>query len=610
MKNIIFLGLALSIVIKINAQNPSAKQQDTTALGEVIINSTRINLPFKENSRTISVITSEDIKKSATNNIADLLQQMAGLDIRRRGTSGSQADLYIRGGSFDQTLLLIDGIKMDDAQTGHHTMNAALPLEVIQRIEIIKGPAARVFGQNAFNGAINIVTKKELNNTVSVNAETGSFGQLNAGITIGTQLENSSHIVHVDKMTSAGYRYNTDYDNSNYFVKSIFNKKKKAIEMIATFQERKFGANGFYARESAIDQYQETQNSLVGFTTEFTSGNLVLKPRVYWKRNQDEYLYSRTNPTQYRNVHISNKIGAEVNANYTSKAGITGFGIDVSKLYMTSNNLGDRNRFMTTLFLEHEFKLLNNNLDITPGVAVTYFSDFDFYAYPGIDLGYKITDRLKVYGNIGYTYRIPTYTDLFYNDSSTLGNPNLEVEEAFAQELGIKYFSPKFSASLAVYNRDAQNLIDFIRPNTTETIYTATNITEVNTKGFEVDAAYHFKINSFNQTLAMGYNFLEDNILVENKALSRYSLNTLKHHFTTRLSTKLFKNLSQNIIYKHAQRTTGASFNVWDASLILHLKQLELSFTASNIFNAEYIEAGFVPMPPSNILFGLKYNFI
>ena len=547
MKNNYFLALIILVSVTIHAQTPQDKSQDTTALREVIINSTRIDLPFKENSRTISIISSEDIKNSATNNIADLLQQVAGIDVRRRGTSGSQADLYIRGGSFDQTLLLIDGIKMDDAQTGHHTMNAALPIEVIERIEIIKGPAARVFGQNAFNGAINIVTKKELNNTVAAAMQTGCFGQLNAGGTVGSQLENSSHIIHVDKMSSAGYRHNTDYDNSNYFVKSVFNKNKQAVEMITTFQERKFGANGFYARESATEQYEETQNSLIAFSTEFKTEKLSITPRIYWKRNQDEYVYLRNDPTVYRNLHITNKMGAEVNANYTSNVGITGFGVDISKVYMTSNNLGDRNRFMTTLFLEHEFKILNDKFDITPGIAVTYFSDFDFYAFPGIDLGYKITDQLKAYGNIRYTYRIPTYTDLYYNDSSTAGNPDLEVEEAFAQEIGIKYFSPKFSATLAVYNRDAQNLIDFIRPNTTETIYTATNIANVNTKGFEVDAAYHFKLNDFNQTLAVGYNFLEDDILNQNKELSRYSLNTLKHHFTTRLSTELFKNVTQNI---------------------------------------------------------------
>lgn len=578
-------------------------------LDSVVISSTRIDLPFKENSRTITVISSEDIKNSATNNVADLLQQVAGVDIRRRGTAGSQADLYIRGGGFDQTLLLIDGIKMDDAQTGHHTMNAALPIEVIERIEIIKGPAARVFGQNAFTGAINIVTKKNLDNSVSLNLEAGSFGQLNVGATVGTALENSTHIVHVGKLTSEGYRNNSDYDNSNYFIKSTFNKNKQAIELIATFFDRKFGAENFYTTSPSFNEYEETKNSLIGFTTTFKTEKFKIKPRIYWKRNEDLFLLKRDDPSFFRNLHITDKIGAEVNASYTSKAGITGFGIDMSKIYLRSNNLGNRNRFMTNLFLEHRFSLLDNNLDITPGIAVTYFSDFKFQAFPGLDIGYQINNNLKVYGNIGYTYRIPTYTDLFYNDFRTAGNVDLEPEEAFAQEIGVKFNANKFSVALAFFNRDADNLIDYLRPNTTETIYTATNITEVNTKGFEFDASYSFKITNFNQTLAVGYTFLEDDIIDQNKELSRYSLNTLKHHFTTRLSTQLFNNLKQNIIYKHAERNTGQSYNVWDASLVLSLKQFELTATASNIFDADYIETGFTPMPPSNVLFGLRYNF-
>jgi vitamin B12 transporter len=587
----------------------SQEKKEVQKLDTILITSTRIDLPFKENSRTINVITAAAIKNSAATNVADVLQQVAGVDIRRRGTGGSQADLYIRGGGFDQTLLLIDGIKMDDAQTGHHTMNAALPIEVIERIEIIKGPAARVFGQNAFTGAINIVTKSNLLNTASVNIESGSFGQLNGSVTVGKEFENTAIIAHVGVLTSDGYRENSDYNNYNYFLKGIFNKEKQPIEVLATFFDKKFGAQNFYTPEAfGFNEYEETQNSLLGVSSTFRTEKFKITPRVYWKRGQDIFLLKRDDPSFYRNLHITNKVGVETNASYTSDIGITGFGVDVSRVFISSNNLGKRNRTMVNSFLEHRFKFANDKIDVTPGVAITYFSDFKFHAFPGLDIGFKVTDNLKAYGNLGVTYRIPTYTDLYYSDSSTNGNPNLKPEEAFAQEIGLKYNSGNFTSSVAIFNRNATNLIDYIRQNTTDSKFTATNIAKVNTKGFEVNTDYRFKINEFNQTLSFGYNYLNDDILDQNKDLSRYSLNTLKHQFITRFASKLFKNVRQNIIYKHAERAVGSSYNVWDASVIVDFNKFNFTVTANNVFNADYVESGFVPMPPSSLLFGLRYN--
>ena len=149
----IFLFFTLHFLL---SQQPVNDQ----VLDEVVVSSSKINLPFSKNFRTIKIISSKEIATSSASNVSDLLQQTIGIDIRKRGVSGTQGDLYIRGGGFDQTLLLIDGMKMDDSQTGHHTLNMILPLYLIERIEIIKGPAARIFGQNAFNGAINIVTKE------------------------------------------------------------------------------------------------------------------------------------------------------------------------------------------------------------------------------------------------------------------------------------------------------------------------------------------------------------------------------------------------------------------------------------------------------------------
>ena len=592
------------------AVNFSFSQEETHVeeLDSVVITSSRIDLPFKENSRTIQVITSETIQQSAATNLADLLQQVAGVDIRRRGANGMQADLYIRGGGFDQTLLLIDGIKVEDPQTGHHTMNIALPLEVIERIEIIKGPAARVFGQNAFTGAVNIVTKKNTENLVSLGVQGGSFGQKNAAITVGSKLEKSSHIVHYSRNTSDGYRYNTDFDNQNYFVKSSFNKNHAPIDFLATFSERKFGANGFYASSAARDQYEETQASLVAFSSTYKAVNLTLKPRVYWKRNQDMYVFVRQDPSIYRNLHISNKVGAEVNGSYTSKLGITGFGLDVAQVYLSSNNLGDRQRLMTTIFGEHRFQFLENNLDVTPGIAITYYSDFKFHAFPGIDIGYKINNQLKAYANIGYTYRIPTYTDLYYSNPTTLGNENLDPEEALTEEVGVKYTTGSFSADLVFFNRDSDNVIDYVKENEDD-LWQATNIQELNTKGVEANIGYRMQLAGKDQQFSLGYTYLDEDLKQIEANFSRYSINSLKHQFIGTYHAEWIRNFDQTLVYRYSERSTGESYNVVDYMATFKLKAFEILMVANNIFNTEYSETNLVPMPKGNVLFGLKYNF-
>ena len=605
MKNNYFLLSFFISSLIITAQENKPK---IDSLQEVIISSTRIDLPFSKNSRTIQLITAEDLKKAGVTNVADALQQIAGIDIRRRGTNGTQADLYIRGGSFDQTLLLVDGIKVDDAQTGHHTMNLALPIEVIKRIEIIKGPAARIFGQNAFNGAINIITKDVPDTDVSLHVQGGSYNQFSAAVTAGINLDDSSHIIHYSKNTSEGYRFNTDFDNQNFVLKSTFNKKNLPIAMLISLSDRNFGANGFYASPAAINQYEETMASLIGFSTVIKKGNFTWKPRVYWRRNEDEYIFVRKNPSIYRNLHISNKIAAELNGSYNSNIGVTGFGIETAKVYLSSNNLGDNNRFVSTLFLEHRLELFDNKMDITPGVAVTYFSDFKFFAFPGIDIGYQLHTNLRVYGNLGYTYRVPTFTDLNYKSPTTIGNPDLEPEKAFSQEIGLKWNMARFNASVAVFNRDSNRLIDYVKMQNTDP-WQPQNIQDVTTKGFETQLNYTFSLNSFDQKLQLGYSFLEDKIKQSSFTFSQYSVNSLKHQVVGSYYMQFFKNFTNSILYRYSERTSGDSYSVVDLGAAYTLKAFEFSLFANNIFNTEYTETNFVPMPKGNLLFGIRYNF-
>jgi iron complex outermembrane receptor protein len=602
------LYLLLFIVSVFLHKNTLAQNiMEGQALDSITITSARIELPFKENSRTITVVSSKDIRESPATNLAELLQQEAGIDVRRQGVNGMQSDLYIRGGSFDQTLLLIDGVKVEDPQTGHHTLNMALPLEVIERVEIIKGPAARIFGQNAFTGAINIVTKSNTDRINSVSYKLGSYEQQQVSGTLGAQLSGSTVIGHASVNTSDGYRYNTDFKNQNYFIKGRFKTNANPIEMIGYFTERKFGANQFY-NVDAPDQYEETQSSLLGLSTRLKTEKLKIIPRAYWKRNQDMYLYIRENPEVYRNLHISNKLGMQVNASYSSSAGISGVGIDVAKVFMTSTNLGERDRVMANLFVEHRFSIANNSLDITPGVSVNYFTDFKFHAFPGVDIGYAINDKLKAYANIGYTYRVPTYTDLYYVGPNDLGNEKLVPEKALSEEIGLKYFGINFNAYVAIFNRSSDNLIDYTRENEDDK-WEATNLKSLSSTGAELNLSSQFKSGLFAQNISLGYTYLDENLNDIKAAYSKYVVNSLTHHFTATVRSQFMKNLSQSIIYKFAERSSGTSYSVVDVQATLTISDLELSIIGNNIFNAEYNETGLVPMPKGNVLAGIKYSF-
>ncbi|WP_298285486.1 TonB-dependent receptor [uncultured Lutibacter sp.] len=577
-------------------------QNDTIKLKEVQITSNRIALPFSKESRTINLITSEQIQNSPASNVADLLQNIIGIDIRRRGVDGMQSDLYIRGGNFDQTLVLIDGVKMDDPQTGHHSMNAILALDNIERIEIIKGPTARIYGQNAFTGAINIVTKKIHSNSLKVDLGYGSYENKKGGATFSQTFDNGGILASVGYQESDGYRFNTDFENVAAFLKSDV----KNYNLLASFTQRKFGANGFYANPDYKDQYEETQTSLIALGATYNSGNVTIKPRLYWRRNQDMYLFLRHNPSAYRNLHISNKVGAETNMVINSSLGKTGIGIDVSRIFLVSNNLGNHNRTIVTGFLEHRFEV--NNFDIAPGIAISSYSDFDTKAFPGLDLGYRISDFFKLYGNIGYTYRTPTYTDLYYVGPTTLGNPNLKPESALSKEIGFKYTRGKFNFDIALFHRKSDDLIDWTKDNEADKWETR-NFSKVVTKGIETAVLYKFNLANYTQTLTIGYSFIDDDIRDSNIEYTRYSLNSIKHQFTSSLDTKFNTILSQNISYRYVERTDGTSYNVVDAKVLASLKNgFQLSLAANNIFNTAYTETNIVPMPKGNIMLGLNYK--
>ena len=620
MKKVLLVLLIFQLTISyITAQ----ENKNEIELEEVeLISSPRIEILNSENSINILTISKEEIKKSTATNVSELLQQVAGLDIRRRGVEGMQADLYIRGGSFDQTLLLIDGIKVEDPQTGHHTMNMTLPLSAIEKIEIIKGAASRLYGQNAFTGAVNIITKKNIENNISLGLSAGSFNQKKASLTLQKEFEKSDLLINYSRKQSEGYRYNTDYENDEFFIKSNFKIKNQNISAIGAFNERKFGANGFYASPEAIDQYEETQASLIGFSTTFNKDKLKIKPKLYWKRNQDMYVYLRQDPSVYRNMHISNKLGAELNMVLNNRLGLLGLGIDISNTKLSSNNLGQRDRAMVHVFAEQQMMFFDDKLDVTPGLAITYFSDKDNLQsstsenednlpkiYPGIDFGYKIKEDLRLFSNVGYTFRIPTYTDLFYSSPTTIGNKNLSYEKALTLELGMKYRKENFNLNFSLYRRDASNIIDYVKNNEDDP-WQANNIRNIITNGFELNIGYKFYLNSSNEhQINIGFSNINDDLKETQFNFSRYALNSLKNHITATYMFEINEKISSSLVLKNAERINEKNYTVIDFKTSYKFNKFAISILLNNILDTEYSETNLVPMPGFNSLAALQYSF-
>lgn len=585
-------------------ENSPLLGQTTENIEEVVVLEKRIEIPYSDQTRSIQVITAEQIKNAPVNNIQELLNYQAGIDIRQRGPHGVQADAGIRGGTFEQVLILLNGVKISDPQTGHHSLNIPVDIENIERIEILKGPGARIFGQNAFAGAINIITKKPDKNGLKAQVTYGEHALLGGKISGSKLTGNWHHTLSGSHDQSDGYKYNTDYGISNIFYQAGRDLAQGKVGLMAGFTNRAFGANGFYASPDYKDQYEAVQTSLVTMSyNQFLTEKLVLKSNLYWRRNQDEYLFLRQDPDYFRNFHINNTLGGEVNLMAYNGLGVLGVGVDINKVWLSSNNLGKRNRTVVSLSAEQRFNLLDGKLSITPGIQLNTYSDFKTVILPGIDLGYQLPDHLNLIANAGYTYRVPSYTDLYYNGPVNIGNVNLQPERALSYEVGLKTRKIQgLDAQLSLFYRDGMDIIDWIKEKPEDVVWTANNIAKLSHFGVESNATVylasllkrkHYWLDNIN----IGFTYIHAEVK-ESGAESRYALENLKYQFTSGLRVNYLKRkLFQTISARYFDRVNLEDYFVLNTRLTWQARHFRIFVNVSNVFDTKYKETNLVEMP-------------
>src|SRR5690554_3418175 len=269
-------------------------QEDTTVFKEVFIQGNRIDIPVNQSTRNIDILTAEEIKRLPVRTINELLSHVGGVDVRQRGPFGNQADISIDGGSFEQTLVLINGVKLLDAQTAHNMMNIFIPLDAIERIEILRGPAARVYGINALTGAINIVTKSSSESFISVNTYAGSsFQEKEAGdgdgiyggggiqLTGNFNTKKQNHLIALSQDLYNGQRYNTAQSNTRLFYSGKHKiNDQNSLQWMGGYTYNDFGANGFYAAPGDINSNEVVETALLSLSSTHQFGRFMISPRI------------------------------------------------------------------------------------------------------------------------------------------------------------------------------------------------------------------------------------------------------------------------------------------------------------------------------------------
>ncbi len=617
----------------------------SVTLEQFIITAERNPVMFEQIKRSIQVLSRNDIERLPVRNVSELLGYALSTDIRSRGAFGMQADISIRGGSFDQTLVLLNGVNISDPQTGHHNMDIPVDISAISRIEILKGPGARVFGPNAFNGVINIITTGKTDNLVSVSAFGGQYGLYSFSAMAGMNHKNYTHKLQVSKSGSDGYINNTDFKTFNLFYSGTAGKDQK-LEYQAAYMDKAFGANSFYTPKYP-DQYEATKTIFA--SVRFKTGFRGFAPVVYYRRHYDEFrLFRDEAPAWYtsHNYHFTDVLGSNANIRIkTGKKGSFSVGYDIRHELIRSNRLGDSleqkipvkgtedkyytlgiSRTSAGLFFEESVNL--ERFSFSAGLLTSFQSALpgNYSFYPGIDLSYELRKHFRMYASANRTLRMPTFTDLYYNDNTSKGDPNLKPEEAISIETGIKYNKPGLTTSAAVFKRYGHNMIDWVKLQNQDP-WQAMNITDINISGFESNISLRFDEltgkSTFIKSISFGYTFLRAD-KSSDQYMSKYVLDILKHKADLIIYHKVWKNLSTSWAFCFQDREGGyikyvntvpettetayTPFATIDLQVNYQYKGLKLFAGATNLLNTDYVDFGNIQQPGRWIRAGIEFT--
>ncbi len=625
----------LALPISLQAQIDTVTVNKSVEIEEIIISSPQAASTYSALTRAVLVITSDEFTDLPVNSLNDLLGNIASIDIRQRGEHGVQADLMIRGGTFDQVLILLNGVNISDPQTGHHNLNIPIDIESIDRIEILQGPGSRVYGPGAFSGAINIITHTNPKSLVKVGIRAGNFGLIKSDASLGLNSLKNKFFIATSSAKSDGYTKNTDFYTHNLFGYGKINLGKGYLSLQTGYQSKAFGAQGFYSPKFP-EQFEQTSTFISSASYNYKWGKVDITPSIYFRKHNDRFeLFRYNSPEWYNghNYHSTSVMGARVEAINLNKVGRTRIGADVKYEGIYSNVLGelllnpipisntDKSythgafRKMAGMFAEHTLYL--NRFTISFGGQFTLSNAFSHHQNYGVDAAYSINRAISISASANNTIRYPNFTDLYYNGPTNIGNPKLKPERADNYELAMKYRANLCSANLILYNRIGNQVIDWVK-NTEDEKWTTINHTRLNTKGFETNVKFDFtNTNTILLNTTASYSFMHTD-KESGKLQSFYALDYLKHKLTTNITFKIFKSFRGSLTaawqsragtytqYTSNEEKVYEPFTIMDASISYKAQNFTAFIDINNLFNKHYTDLGNIPQPGAWVSIGVK----
>ncbi|MBB3696128.1 TonB-dependent receptor [Flammeovirga yaeyamensis] len=650
-----FLQFHCSFIFVLLSLVGYAQESDSTKLSEyyldeVTINSGRVPQTFSEQARIVTYIPQEELQAMPAQSFDQVLGYVAGVDMRSRGPMGVQGDVSIRGGSFDQSLILLNGINMNNPQTGHLNLFLPVDLEAAYAVEVLEGPASRVFGANAFTGAINVQTKPLDKNNIYAHVMAGEYGLQKYTGRVNLTSGKTRHLITGSYKKSDGYIDNTDFEDVTFYYHGSYDVKQGTFDLTAGISDKGFGANSFY---TPLYPNQYERNKLYHGSLRFTNnGKIKVSPTVYWNRTYDRFELYRDNPASWytnHNYHQMDAMGFNLNTIIPSKFGKTSIGFDARYEGILSNVLGEdlddpvsidgvdntaytkgKDRFNYSLFLEHN--VVWKKFTASAGLMFNYNTQLaessdGFDVFPGLDISYALNESVRLFGTANTAMRIPTYTDLYYQGPTNIGNPDLKEERATTYEAGAKLDRKWIHASASYFIRYGKNIIDWVKY-PSEDKWQAQNLTELNTQGITLNTVFNFEQvlgkQSTLKSVTVNYLGLKVDKSAADSLVSNYALDHLNHKVTVGIKHKVFLD---NLIadWKLVYQDRNGSYTAYDADfnpseteykpfttvdlrLSYQYKMMYFYTEASNIFNQEYYDFGNIPQPGRWFRAGIKMN--